>query len=210
LIWIAALVIALIAAAEGNSRYRWWSRYLAASLLFAPFYWPDIPGWNDSCWPWLIVLFAFRLVGVLEAVQYQTRDLVLWSKTTGGVFLISFGLCILIWKNRGFTNRDIGLNLLHYGRVWTGCMWALLTGFLLSQDGLRNRREDWVSFFVGMPCWIRAVVSVLYLSNRQMDWHSWDIGMTLFEAAMLAGWTCAITFRSSLPETAPNRVTAPE
>ncbi len=205
LIWCASLVIALIAATEANSRYRWWTRYCGASLLFMPFFWPELQGWTDDNYGWLIALFALRLIAALEAIQYQTRDLVLWGRLMGGIYLISFALCALIWGQHGFSTRDIAINLLHLGRIWTACVIALVQGFLWSQSALRNRCEDWATACIGALCIGRGITSVLALTNVDLDWYLWDIRETVFDSAAMIGWAIAISARSPLLRTALNR-----
>ena len=200
LIWIAALVIALIAAAEGNSRYRWWSRYLAASLLFAPFFWPEIQGWTDDNWGWLIALNLLRITAAGEAFYFQARDFRWWWRLCGAVVLMAVFFVELIWQPLPASNRDIALRMMRYGQIWVGAA-VLVQGMIFWKLGAwRPRAEDLHFSIISLICISHAAVSIAMLASPA-TWQVWrwlDPTATLVDS--LAVLACALLCSAHLPE----------
>ena len=163
-----ALVVALIAAVESKPR-RAWIAYLFLSLLGAPLYWPEISGWHERFWWWLIAVLALRVAASLEALHGQTRWLPIWPRLMGGIFLGCIGVIVAIIRFTGHAPHEVVNEFRRYLQVWDGLVTLGVWGSLVVLNCWFNNEPARHSVIVGLIVLNHAVISFIYLAGPRGD-----------------------------------------
>ncbi len=180
---------------EARPLYRWWTRYLGASLLIAPFYWPEIPGWTETFWPALLAVAVLRLVALLEALHHQTKHLRSWYGLMGGAFLFATLYCRLLWNQTVFSSELASwLKLAQATKMWPTWVALLVTGYMwVTRSGIR-READRHAALVCTLCIVHGVVAFVATLGQftKESWVTWDMAATLADAGIYLSWafTC--------------------